>query len=145
MAEVATNVLHNVGNVLNSVNVSATLVIDRVRQSKAANLPKLGAMLRGARRRSREFPDQRRQGQEISRLPATLAEQIASEQKTMVEELDHLRKNIEHIKDVVAMQQSYGKVSGVTETVVISDLVEDALRMNASALARHGLGSRARL
>ncbi|MEK7677054.1 MAG: PAS domain S-box protein [Verrucomicrobiota bacterium] len=34
MAEVATGVLHNVGNVLNSVNVSTTLVIDRLRHSK---------------------------------------------------------------------------------------------------------------
>ena len=34
MAEVATGVLHNVGNVLNSVSVSATLVADRLRRSK---------------------------------------------------------------------------------------------------------------
>ena len=36
MAEVATNVLHNVGNILNSVNISASLVAERVRQIQGA-------------------------------------------------------------------------------------------------------------
>ena len=40
MAEVATGVLHNVGNVLNSVSVSATVVCDRLRQSEQQDLPK---------------------------------------------------------------------------------------------------------
>jgi hypothetical protein len=45
MAEVATSVLHNVGNVLNSVNVSATLVADNTRKSKAPYLGKVVALL----------------------------------------------------------------------------------------------------
>ena len=45
MAEVATGVLHNVGNVLNSVNVSATLVSNRFRDSKFSGLVKATAML----------------------------------------------------------------------------------------------------
>jgi len=45
MAEIATNVLHNVGNVLNSVNVSATLVLGSVKKSRLANLSKVVAML----------------------------------------------------------------------------------------------------
>src|SRR5262249_20578134 len=47
-----------------------------------------------------------------------------------------LAKNVDHIKDIVSMQQSYAKVSGVTEIVKVTDLIEDALRMNASALMR---------
>jgi signal transduction histidine kinase len=68
-----------------------------------------------------------------------LAEQLAREQQHAVTELALLRQNIEHIKDIVAMQQSYANISGVTETVQVRDLVEDALRMNAGALARHGV------
>ncbi len=139
MAEVATNVLHNVGNVLNSVNVSATLIIDRVHQSKAANLPKLGALLQEHTGDLANFLTTDARGRQIPPYVQTLAEQISTEQKAMIAELEELRKNIGHIKDVVAMQQSYGKVSGVKEAVAITDLIEDAIRMNASALARHGL------
>ena len=54
MAEVATNVLHNVGNILNSVNISASLVAERVRQSKAPGVSRLAALLleQGERRRA---------------------------------------------------------------------------------------------
>ena len=46
MAEIATNVLHNVGNVLNSVNVSATVASDLAQQSKAAGLNRVVALMR---------------------------------------------------------------------------------------------------
>jgi len=52
-------------------------------------------------------------------------------------ELEALRKNAGHIKDIVATQQSYAKVVGVTETIEVTELVEDALRVNMEALARH--------
>ena len=45
MAEVATSVLHNVGNVLNSVNVSASLVAERIKKSKGAGLARVAALL----------------------------------------------------------------------------------------------------
>ncbi|MBI4324863.1 MAG: PAS domain S-box protein [Chloroflexi bacterium] len=66
-----------------------------------------------------------------------MAERLAAEQATALKELELLQTNIVHIKDIVAMQQSYGKVSGVVEVVKVIDLVEDSLRMNAEALARH--------
>jgi signal transduction histidine kinase len=62
---------------------------------------------------------------------------LTKEQQRTITELESLRENIEHIKEIVAMQQNYARVSGVTETVNVADLVEDALRMNAGALARH--------
>ncbi len=45
--------------------------------------------------------------------------------------------NIEHIKEIVAMQQSYAKVSGLFENLAVCDLVEDALRLNIGAFERH--------
>jgi PAS domain S-box-containing protein len=137
MAEVATGVLHNVGNVLNSVNVSASLVTDEVRQSKAANLSKIAALLKENQHQLAHFFTVDPRGKELIAYVGTLSEHLGGERKHILEELELLRKNIEHIKDIVAMQQSYAKVSGVVETVRIVDLVEDALNMNAGALKRH--------
>jgi PAS domain S-box-containing protein len=137
MAEIATGVLHNVGNVLNSVNVSATLVIDRVSHSKAANLAKLSALLDQHKANFAEFVANDPRGQIIPSYVATLCESLAAERAATSEELENLRKNIEHIKEIVAMQQNYAKVSGVAETLSVPDIVEDALRMNAGSLARH--------
>ena len=137
MAEVATGVLHNVGNVLNSVNVSATLVADRVRHSKGTNIVKLAAMFDEHRADLAAFLTHDPRGQMIPEYLATLKDSLVEEQQTTIAELEHLRSNIEHIKDIVAMQQNYAKNSGFIETVALTDLVEDALRMNANSLARH--------
>jgi hypothetical protein len=56
-----------------------------------------------------------------------------------LQELTSLRDNLEHIKDTVAMQQTYAKRCGVIETVEVVDLVEDSLRLNAGAFTRHGV------
>jgi PAS domain S-box-containing protein len=139
MAEVATDVLHNVGNVLNSVNVSCSLAIDRVKASRAASLSKVSAMLEENRGRLGEFLVNDPRGQQIPGFLAALAEHSTSEQSTLLQELEQLRENVEHIKQIVAMQQSYAKVAGVTESVSAAQLVEDALHINGAALVRHAV------
>jgi PAS domain S-box-containing protein len=139
MAEVATNVLHNVGNVLNSVNVSAALVADNAKKSKVTFLGKAVALMDEHAADLGSFITVDPKGRQLPGYLNQLAEQLIREQQATIKELDSLRQHIEHIKDIVAMQQSYAKISGVTEVVNVTDLVEDALRMNVVALSRHGV------
>jgi PAS domain S-box-containing protein len=139
MAEIASNVLHNVGNVLNSVNVSANLVTDSVKKSKAVNLAKVVIMLQEHEHDLGAFITNDSKGKQLPVYLAQLSEHILADQKTTVQELDSLRSNIEHIKEIVAMQQSYAKVSGVKEIINLSELVEDSLRMNEGTLNRHSV------
>ncbi len=137
MAEVATGVLHNVGNVLNSVSVSATLVGDRLKQSKLTNLCRATTMLRGHNGHLGEFLTSDPKGKLLPEYLGTVSDQLAGEQTEMLSEVALLSQNIEHIKEIVAMQQSYAKVSGAFEHLAPTELVEDALRMNAAAFDRH--------
>ena len=139
MAEVATSVLHNVGNVLNSVNVSATIVVDQLKKSRVATLVKAVALLQEHATDLGAFLTGDPRGKQLPGYLGEVAGYLAAEQGAHLKELDLLRKNIEHIKEIVAMQQSYGKVSGVSERVRIAELIEDALRMNTAALVRHEL------
>jgi PAS domain S-box-containing protein len=139
MAEVATNVLHNVGNILNSVNISASLVTERVKQSKAPGVCRVAALLQEKGSGAGAFIDHDERGKRIPEYLTSLGEQLMSDQKMALEELASLRDNLEHIKDTVAMQQSYAKLCGVTETIAVVDLVEDSLRLNAGAFVRHGV------
>ncbi len=139
MAEVATSVLHNVGNVLNSVNVASSCLADNLKKSKAASLSKVVALLRENETELGAFLTNDPKGKKIPGYLAQLAVHLAGEQAAALRELAELQKNIEHIKDIVAMQQSFAKVSGVTETLNVADLVEDALRINASSLIRHDI------
>jgi signal transduction histidine kinase len=139
MAEVATNVLHNVGNVLNSVNVASSCLADSLRKSRTANLAKVVTLLREHEGDLGTFLTRDPRGSQLPGYLAQLADHLAAEQADALDELAQLQKNIEHIKDIVSMQQSFAKVCGLVETARVTDLVEDALRMNASSLARHDI------
>jgi PAS domain S-box-containing protein len=138
MAEIATNVLHNVGNVLNSVNVSASMVAERVRNSKCGGVARVAALLAthsGALASFLEGP----QGKHLTPYLAELGAELDAEREASVQELAALRANVEHIKEIVAMQQGYARRGGVVDTVDVRALVEDGLRMNEGAFSRHGV------
>ena len=137
MAEVATGVLHNVGNVLNSVNVSTQLISDRLSKSRLSHLSNVSALLNENAANLGEFLTIDPKGVKIPAFIASLVERLRVEQAELLREAEGLSKNIAHIKDIVAVQQSYAKVSGIVESLSPVALVEDALEMNDAAFDRH--------
>ncbi len=139
IAEAATSVLHDVGTVVNSVNVSASLVADIVARSRATRIARISTLLEDHREDLGAFLSSDPRGRLIPAYLATLGRDLAHEHAAVLTELENLRKDVGHIRDIVAAQQSHAKVSGSVETVVVADLIEDALRMNAAELAPHGI------
>ena len=139
MAEVATGVLHNVGNVLNSVNVSAGLVVEKISRSKVPQITKAAALLTERNGDLGNYLTNDPNGKKLPIFFAKLGAFLEAENAELLREVDQLSRNIEHIKEVVAMQQNYAKVSGVFENLPAEQLVEDALAMNMGALERHGV------
>ncbi len=139
MAEVATGVLHNVGNVLNSVNISAGILGEKIRRSKAPKLAKAAALLTSQNGGLVRFLTEDPNGQKLPGYLTKLGEHLIEENTGLIHEVEELGKNIGHIKEVVSMQQSYAKVSGVFEMLPVDQLVEDAISMNYGAFERHRL------
>lgn len=137
MAEVATGVLHNVGNVLTSLNVSADVVAGRLRQSKADSLGKLSALLDEHQADLATFLTDDPKGRRIPEFIESLALHWIEERNRLLKEIASLQENVDHIKEIVTMQQSYATMIGVLEPLNPAHLMEDAVRMNAGALARH--------
>ena len=138
MAEIAINVLHNVGNALNSVNVSATLVIDGLKRSKLPALSKAVAMLREHESDLGAFLHGDPHGRQLPGFLGQLSEHLLAEQMASAKELGTLSENIDHIKEIVAMQQTYARGSWVEEVIDVAGLVEDSLS-KMDSLHRHGL------
>jgi len=137
MAEVATSVIHNVGNVLNSVNVSHSVISERVRKSKIASLAKTSALLEQHAGDLAAFLTIDPAGQKVPKFLGKLAERLSQEQADILAELEMLGRNVGHIKEIIAVQQNYARAGGVHETLQISSLVENALQINGTSLARN--------
>src|SRR6185437_8989345 len=139
MAEVATGVLHNVGNVLNSVNVAAGVLSDRLNNSKASGVSKLSKLLTEQQSDLGRFLADDERGRQIPAYLQRLAEHLEKEQADMRKELHELVMNVEHIKEIVATQQNYARVLGVAEVVDLSEVMEDAIRIHGGSYERHAI------
>jgi signal transduction histidine kinase len=138
MAEIATGVLHNVGNVLNSLNVSVAMISDQVRSSRIAGLT-----------RSIELVDQfpgglsaflhTDRGKVLPTYLSSVSKRLIEENARMLEELGSVNRHVDHIKTIVAMQQSYAQPTGVRELLVIGAVIDDALQMGEASFVRHGI------
>jgi signal transduction histidine kinase len=138
MAEIATNVLHNVGNVLNSVNVSAGLILSGVRASKMEGLARAVQLMNAHSDDLGTFLATDAKGKMLPGYLTQLTPLLVAEQRAAVDELVMLAKSVDHIKEIIAAQQAHaGASSQLIEPIRIHELVEDALRMNAAGPPRH--------
>src|SRR5581483_9645461 len=111
MAEVATSVLHNVGNVLNSVNISGALIAERLKKSKVGSLAKIAALFEEHSADLPGFFASNPKGRQVPGYLKDLSAHLVGEQEEILKELGSLASNIEHIKEIVTMQQSYARVA----------------------------------
>jgi len=139
MAEVATDVLHNVGNVLNSINVSATLVADRLRRSKISEFDRAVGIMREHSADLGTFITSDEKGKLLPGFLNMLSEHLEQERTALLQELRTLVNNVDHVKTIVAMQQSYAGVAGMVEAVSLAGLIEDALKFNLASSEKHGI------
>jgi len=137
MAEVATGVLHNVGNVLNSVNVSAALISEKLNGDRLDKLRKTAELLAEKNGDIGEFIANDPKGRLIPSYLVNLGNHLVAERNDAVSELESLLRNIEHIKEIVSMQQSHARVFGLMERIEPEALVADAVRMISISLQRH--------
>jgi two-component system sensor kinase FixL len=130
MAEVATGVLHNVGNVLNSLGVSATLVLAGLRDSRVGNVQRVAQLLSEQGDRLGDFLENDPRGREVRGYLTNLGENLCAENRALHADTQAIVVHVEHIGKIVAAQQSYARRGGVTEEVDVAELVDKAIALN---------------
>jgi signal transduction histidine kinase len=132
-SDVATAVLHNVGNVLNSVNISASVanqIIDNLRTSKLSQIA--GMIADHGEDLGRFFREDPR-GQKLPAYFTQLQIALERDKTAAATELQSLMRNIDHIKVIVSSQQSHVKAGGAFETFDARELLDDALKFSAAS------------
>lgn len=136
MADVATSVLHNIGNALNSVNVSAQLINEKVEKSRLENLAKAADLIQEHLDNIGAFFSQDEKGKRLPAFLIKLGRYWKEEQQFLLAETTVLNKSIHHIKDIITLQQSLSGAVGLVQPVNIKDLVEDALMLDINVLQK---------
>lgn len=138
MAEIATGVLHNVGNVLNSVNVTTTLLRDEAQRSRVSRVRDLANLLREQSDLGNFFAADPR-GIKLPEYLSKLADQLIEENTNSKAELDALTNHVSHIKSIIATQQSIASTSGLIQPCHFAEIVDEAIKFQGASIERHGI------
>jgi C4-dicarboxylate-specific signal transduction histidine kinase len=139
MAEVANSVLHNVGNVLNSVNVSVTLLGEQLRHSPLSDLPRATALLQAHTDDLPHYLREDPQGRQLPGFLVLLGQHWEKRHGLMQQEAAELTRSVQHIKDIVARQQSLSGLSGVVSRVNVAEVVDEVLAIHRRKLDSAGI------
>ena len=139
MAEVATGVLHNVGNVLTSVNLIVHDVQDRLKTTRLTHLRRVVEVMQREGPRLGEFLMNDPGGKQLPDFLAKLDDHLTAENRQLLTDVEGLVRHFEHIREIIVTQQGSAQLFGVIETLAPAQLFEDALRLNAESLERHGI------
>ncbi|MBN1866620.1 GHKL domain-containing protein [Candidatus Sumerlaeota bacterium] len=140
IAEIATDVLHNVGNVLNSVGVATSSLKGRVHRLRLDGLTRLAELIESRKEDLGAFVTEHEQGRKLPGFLTALGRYLTDERKRMSDELAELTSHVEHISEIVSVQQSYSGRGGLTECVTMDELIDSAVKINSAGLRRHGVG-----
>jgi len=134
MAEVATGVLHNVGNVLNSLGVASTTAQTRLKAWQIHRVGQVAAMLKENRGTLAEFLTNDDRGRRLPEYLASLAAQLQSDIDATGQDFEAIGGHVQYLRQIIQAQQSFARMGGAHDEVDVSELLETALTLKAQDL-----------
>ena len=139
MADIATNVLHDVGNILNSVNVSASIISDTVRHSNLQKLHKANNMLRDHLDSLEDFIRHDPKGKALMEYYVKLDHPLMQEYNNLAKQNQRLTEKVNLIVEVIKEQQSHSMAGRIEEEHPIEKVVEDTLKITQHNIQENGI------
>jgi signal transduction histidine kinase len=145
MAEMAVDVLHNVGNVLNSVGITTQELKRKVSNSRMASLQPVVDLMESQGVNLPRFMTDDPRGRKLPDYLSALGAHLREDHQAIAGGLNDLERHIQHLQDIIRLQQSYSRTSGLTERVNVIEVIDDAEALNFDAIKKHGIRVRKRL
>jgi signal transduction histidine kinase len=113
------------------------VIREKVINSEITNLEKVASIINEYTDDLGTFFTEHPQGKHIPVYLSEVSKCMQDEQTDIMSRLQVLADNVQHIKDIINMQQSYSKITGFEVQTSLSKLVEDAIQINSAGLERH--------
>jgi signal transduction histidine kinase len=127
MSAVATDVLHSVGNVVNSLGIAHSMLRRHLKAMRLGQLEQAAAMLHANRENLAAFLAADERGRHLPAYLPALSTQIASQARSLEEELDSTDALLEHLRNVLSAQQVRAHLGGVCEATDLAELLDAVL------------------
>jgi signal transduction histidine kinase len=144
-AEIAVNVLHNVGNVLNSANVAANLMSRTLANSEVESLVAGVRMIEQHEADLVEFLSRDERGRHLPSFLVEVSAHLASETQTLRSETKTLCASIEHIRQIVRAQSEFSRSDHLIEPTDPAAVIEQALVLTSDSFEHHHIRVERRL
>ena len=139
MSEVASSVLHNVGNVLTSAVINLQTMSEAVSTSRMGRLKQVSTLVEQHRENLADFLTRDPRGSHLPEYLSALSDELLGEQRALQDSMGALGKHIDHIRIIVQVQQTYTRSTLLNEECDLAQLVDDALSIQLPSLQRHGI------
>lgn len=137
MAEVASEVLHNVGNVLNSLNVSATVTRQQLSKSAIDKLVIARDVIKENEGDLIGFLTTTKRGRHFPGALDVVTNRLVSEHRNYVSESEVLLDNINHVRAIINTQQSLARgPRGVIQMFCLSETIQSCIGIMSESLAK---------
>jgi len=138
MSEVARSVLHNAGNVMNSVTVALHQCEQVALQESHTKLAKICSLLEEQPNLGEFFSNDPKGKQVLPYLQQVL-DLLNKDHKELTHEFTVLRTNVTHMNEIVQSQHTFAQKQNLTESIKVCTVLGQAILMLKDAFGRHGV------
>lgn len=129
MAEVVNTILHNMGNILNSANVSAGVLIDKTSQPDyVEKLKRIANLINEKSSQLSDYFIKDTKGKLVPKYLMNVTEIIENEHKKIHQELKNIYKQLSFTIDIISKQESAGGTSIFLEPTSLDEILEFAIK-----------------
>ena len=139
MAEIATGVLHNIGNILNSVSVSIEELKRILEIGNVSKLEKANQLLESNITKIGDYLTNDDKGKKLPKFYMKLGGSLRKEHNDLWREMESLADKSSMMRDVIQTQQQYAKSQFYEEALSIEGLVEDAVKLHQLSFAKENI------
>jgi signal transduction histidine kinase len=139
MADVATSILHNIGNILNSVKVSVEMLRENIHKLELQNIAKIVDMLISHLDDATKFLTEDPKGKLIPKYLTAFNQSVRQAQIQLDDEAHSLMTYVQHIEDIVAMQKSTSGVVKVSEKLLLSEILDNSIQLCGKTFEKNNI------